>query len=130
MPVPDGSWFRSTSEVQGYVEPDPKGCGTCPVQNGKHPPSGKSALNTLSSRSWTFCPERGVDVMTQTASFKPMTPQVVSLNYYLENLPASGASGLLYMIIERPRNFKYTIRAQCFDEFLDKREATVGRERV
>jgi len=68
--------------------------------------------------------------MTQTASFKPMTPQVVSLNYYLENLPASGASGLLYMIIERPRNFKYTIRAQCFDEFLDKREATVGRERV
>src|ERR1022692_1627696 len=77
-----------------------------------------------------FLSGKGVDVMTQTASFKPMTTQVVSLHYYLENLPASGASGLLYMIIERPRNFKYTIRVQCFDEFFGKRQATVERESV
>lgn len=45
-------------------------------------------------------------MMDQAASFKPMATQVVSLNYYLEHLPPSGASALLYMIVERPRNFK------------------------
>jgi hypothetical protein len=62
-----------------------------------------------------FLSGKGVDMMTETASFSPMTTRVVSLNYYLENLPASGASGLLYMIVERPANFKYTIRIQFFD---------------
>lgn len=62
-----------------------------------------------------FLSGKGVDMMSQTANFKPMTGQVVSLNYYLENLPASGASGLLYMLVERPRNYKYIIQLQCFD---------------
>jgi trypsin-like peptidase len=62
-----------------------------------------------------FLTGKGVEMMNETASFKPMTTQVVSLNYYLENLPASGASGLLYLIVERPYNNKYTIRIQHFD---------------
>ena len=62
-----------------------------------------------------FLSAKGVDVMNETASFQTQTSQVASLNYYLEHLPASGASGLLYMIVERPRNYKYIIRLQCFD---------------
>jgi len=54
-------------------------------------------------------------MMNETTTFKPMTAQIVSLNYYLEHLPASGASGLLYINVERPRDYKYTIRLQCFD---------------
>jgi len=62
-----------------------------------------------------FLSGKRVDMMNQTASFKPSTTEITSLNYYLEKLPASGASGLLYMTIERPRNYKYTLQVQCFD---------------
>jgi len=62
-----------------------------------------------------FLSAKGVDLMTETANFKPMTGQVVSLNYYLEHLPTSGASGLVYLVVERPDIYKYNIRVQCFD---------------
>jgi hypothetical protein len=62
-----------------------------------------------------FLSARGVDMMNETAVFNQMTTQIVSLNYYLDHLSASGASGLLYMNVERPRNYKYTIQIQCFD---------------
>ena len=62
-----------------------------------------------------FLSAKGVDMMNETNSFGQMTTQVASLNYYLEHLRASGASGLLYMTVERPRNYKYSIQIQCFD---------------
>jgi hypothetical protein len=62
-----------------------------------------------------FLSGKGVDMMDETASFSPMTSRVVSLNYYLEKLPTSGASGLLYMLVEHPYNFKETIQIRCFD---------------
>jgi S1-C subfamily serine protease len=61
-----------------------------------------------------FLSAKGVDVMNETATFKP-SETLASLNYYLEHLPTSGASGLLYMIVEHPYNNKYTIRIQLFD---------------
>jgi len=44
------------------------------------------------------------------------TGEIASLNYYLEHLPGSGASGLLYVTVERPYEYgyKYTVRVQCF----------------
>jgi trypsin-like peptidase len=61
-----------------------------------------------------FLSSKGVDVMNETATFKH-SDTLASLNYYLERLPGTGASGLVYMIVERPYNYKYTIRLQCFD---------------
>jgi len=62
-----------------------------------------------------FLSGRGVEMMNKTASFKLMGPEITSLNYYLERLPTSGASGLLYVFVERSRNYKYTVQVQCFD---------------
>jgi hypothetical protein len=53
--------------------------------------------------------------MNETASFSQNATKVASLNYYLERLPRSGASGLLYLLVEHPYNNKYTVRIQCFD---------------
>lgn len=62
-----------------------------------------------------FLSGQGVDMMNETASFKPTTSQVVSLNYYLDHLGGIGASGLLYMIVEHPYQNRYGIKLQCFD---------------
>jgi len=53
--------------------------------------------------------------MNELATFKQPSETVASLNYYLERLPGTGASGLLYILLEHPYNNKYTASLQCFD---------------
>ena len=79
------------------------------------PGTPQGSFEFISVQLLDYLSEKGVDMMNQTASFNPMTNQVASLNYYLQRLPTSGASGLLYMTVERPRNFKYIVRLQSFD---------------
>ncbi len=62
-----------------------------------------------------FLSGKGVDMWDEAANFSPTTSRVVSLNYYLGKLPTSGATGLLYILVEHPYNFKESIEVRCFD---------------
>lgn len=63
-----------------------------------------------------FLASRNVDIANETAGVKPMTGEVVSLNYYLDRLPKSDYAGLLYLTVDRGGGVAHKLRLQCFDK--------------